>query len=140
MSRTVSWKKVFAVLLCVAFAFFAFAQNQAPAPKTPKYNKATETKLNGTVDELRQVPGADEGVHFILRDGEKTILIHVGPDKFLKDIEVEFAKGEKVQVVGSKVKSAEGEDEILAREITKDNNTITLRDKNGEPAWHGWKL
>jgi len=38
------------------------------------------------------------------------------------------------------VKSAEGEDEILAKEITKDNNTVTLRDGKGEPAWHGWKL
>ena len=136
MSRTALSKSAFAIALCALFTVFAFGQ----APKTPKYDKATETTLKGTVDTIKTVPGADEGTHFMLVDGDKTILIHVGPEKFLKEVEISFAKGDKVEVVGSKVKSSEGEDEILAREITKDNNTLTLRDKKGEPVWHGWKM
>ena len=137
MSPKAFSRSVLAIALCITLATLCVAQN---APKTPKYDPATETKITGTVDELKQVPGADEGTHFYLVSGDKKILIHVGPDKFLKEIEASFAKGDKVEVVGSKVKSSEGEDEILAREITKDNNSITLRDKKGEPAWHGWKL
>ncbi len=142
MLRTAFSKSTLVILLCTVFAVFALAQNGATTsvPKTPKYDKSTELKLSGIVDELKEVPGADEGLHFMLKDGEKTILIHVGPDKFLKEVEAQFAKGDKVSLVGSKVKSADGEDEILAREITKDNNTVVLRDSKGEPAWKGWKL
>ena len=138
MSRTAFSKSVYAILLFALCSVFAFAQS---APKTPKYNKATETKLTGVVEELKTVPGADEGTHFMLKEEDgKTILIHVGPEKFLKEIEASYAKGDKVEIIGSKVKSSEGEDEILAKEITKDNNTVMLRDGKGEPAWHGWKL
>ena len=138
MLRTAFSKAIITTVLCAAFAGFAFAQN---APKTPKYDKATETKLSGTVDELKQVPGADEGTHFILKQADgKTILVHVGPEKFLKEIEASYAKGDKVEVVGSKVKSDDGEDEILAKEITKDSNTAVLRDSKGVPAWKGWKI
>jgi hypothetical protein len=137
MSRTAFSKSALAIVLVVLCSAIVFAQS---APKTPKYDKSTETTVKGVVDELKNVPGADEGTHFMLKDGEKSILIHVGPEKFLKEIEASYAKGDKVEVKGSKVKSAEGEDEILAKEITKDNNTVTLRDGKGEPAWHGWKL
>ena len=138
MSRTASYRSIFAILLCVAFTVFAFAQ---AAPKTPKYDKTTEAKLKGVVGDTKIVPGPDEGFHFILKQGDgKTILVHVGPEKFLKEIEAEYATGDKVDVIGSKVKSAEGEDEILAKEIVKDNNSVILRDNKGEPAWHGWKL
>lgn len=138
MLRTAFSKSVYVIVLCVLSAAFVFAQSAAP--KTPKYDKATETKIKGVVDELKTVEGKDEGTHFYLVDGSSKILIHVGPEKFLKEIEASYAKGDKVEVIGSKVKSSEGEDEILAREITKDNNTVTLRDGKGEPAWHGWKL
>ncbi len=138
MLRKAFSKSVYAIALCVLSAAFVFAQSAAP--KTPKYDKATGTKVKGVVDELKVVPGKDEGTHFYLVDGTNKILIHVGPEKFLKEIEASYSKGDKVEVVGSKVKSAEGEDEILAKEITKDNNTVTLRDGKGEPAWHGWKL
>ena len=137
MSRTAFSRSALAILLFVLCSAIAFAQS---APKTPKYDKSTETTVKGVVDEVKTVPGADEGTHFILKDGDKTILIHVGPEKFLKEIEASFEKGDKVAVKGSKVKSADGEDEILAKEVTKDNNTVTLRDSKGEPAWHGWKL
>lgn len=139
MSRAVFTKSVYAILLFALCSVMAFAQTAAP--KTPKYDKATETKLKGVVEELRTVEGKDEGTHFILReDDNKTILIHVGPEKFLKEIEASYAKGDKVEIIGSKVKSADGEDEILAKEITKENASVVLRDSKGEPAWHGWKL
>ncbi len=132
-------KPVFAILLCVSLTLCAAAQSTAV--KTPKYDKATETKVSGTIESLKEVPGKDEGEHFYIKlsDGS-TILIHAGPDKFLKEIEAEYKVGDKIDVTGSKVKSAEGEDEILAREIVKDKNSVILRDPKGAPAWHGWNL
>jgi nitrogenase subunit NifH len=138
MLRKAFSKSVYVIALCVLSSAFVFAQSAAP--KTPKYDKATETKIKGVIDELKTVEGKDEGTHFYLKSGETKILVHVGPEKFLKEIEASYAKGDTVEVIGSKVKSSDGEDEILAKEITKDNNTVTLRDGKGEPAWHGWKM
>jgi nitrogenase subunit NifH len=138
MLRKAFSKSVYVIALCVLSSAFVFAQSATP--KTPKYDKATETKIKGVIDELKTVEGKDEGTHFYLKSGETKILVHVGPEKFLKEIEASYAKGDTVEVIGSKVKSSDGEDEILAKEITKDNNTVTLRDGKGEPAWHGWKM
>ena len=46
-------------------------------------------------------------------------------------------KGHQVTVVGSRAPNSTGE-EILAREVTVGNNTITLRDDQGVPVWAGW--
>jgi hypothetical protein len=45
-----------------------------------------------------------------------------------------FARGDKVEVVGSKVKF-NGSDAIIARELTRGQDTFTFRDKDGKPVW-----
>ncbi|HVY94413.1 MAG TPA: hypothetical protein VHA14_16745, partial [Bryobacteraceae bacterium] len=47
-----------------------------------------------------------------------------------------FAKGDSVEITGSKV-TMNGEEWIIAREVTKDGKTLTLRDKDGNPKWSG---
>lgn len=135
MSRQVLSRLVFVIALFAVFSVLAWA---APV-NAPKYDKANEVKLKGTVEELTVVPGKDEGQHFLLKTSTGTILVHVAPEKFLKDIEVSFAKDEVVEVVGCKIVNSEGQNEVLAREISRNNNTLTLRDSKGEPVWLGWK-
>ena len=45
-----------------------------------------------------------------------------------------FKAEDKVEITGSKVKQ-NGEDLILAREVVKGDDTLTLRFKDGKPAW-----
>jgi hypothetical protein len=47
---------------------------------------------------------------------------------------VTFAKGDRVQVTGSKVKF-QSADIILAREVRRDQDMIYLRDSQGKPFW-----
>jgi len=47
---------------------------------------------------------------------------------------VSFKAGDEIQVTGSKVKQGD-EDLILAREVVKGGDTLTLRFKDGKPAW-----
>jgi hypothetical protein len=47
---------------------------------------------------------------------------------------VDFKSGDEIEIVGSKVKK-DDTDLILAREITKGGDTLTLRFKDGKPAW-----
>lgn len=102
-----------------------------------KYDLTTETKLKGTVEEVKIIPGPSEGVHLMLKSGTETTLIHVAPGTFLKEMDVSFEKGDQIDLLGSKIK-VDGQDEILAREITKNGNQLTLRDKKGMPIWSVW--
>jgi DNA/RNA endonuclease YhcR with UshA esterase domain len=75
------------------------------------------------------------GEHFIMKltDGS-TIEVHITTVKFMKDFDFSFAKGDVVEVTGSKVKF-EGVDTILAREIKRGNDVFAFRDKDGNPVW-----
>ena len=127
----------FAVLLWLA-AITAAAQSAAPATKPtpdPKYDKTTESVVKGTVDEVRETPGAKgPDVHLMLKTGGDVLEVCLCPGKFLKEIDVQFAKGDQLEITGSKVKK-DDKTIMLARAVVKGNNTLTLRDKEGGPVW-----
>jgi len=122
-----------AVLLLATSAGFA----QKIKDTGPKYDAANEVKIKGVIEDIREVPGNFEGTHLVVKTETATVLVHVAPASFLKEIDASFAKGDQVQVVGAKAPGAT-EEEILAREITVGTNTITLRDDKGIPVWAGW--
>jgi hypothetical protein len=64
------------------------------------------------------------------------IEVHVGPASFVSSKNITFAKGDALTVVGSKVTMA-GQDVVVAREIKKGDQVLTLRDANGFPLWSG---
>jgi hypothetical protein len=122
---------------------FLFAVANVVAEKSkdtgPKYSVANEVKIKGVVEEVREVPGNFEGTHLVVKTETATVLVHVAPAAFLKEIDTTFAKGDQVQVVGAKAPNTAGtEEEILAREITVGTNTVTLRDEKGIPVWADW--
>ncbi len=132
------WARALFVMAVVAWVAAA-AWGQHPAKATgPKYDTAHEVKVKGVIDEIREVPGEFEGTQLVVKADSKTVIVHVAPADFLKEIETSFNKGDEITVVGAKVPDATGE-EILAREITDGNNTATLRDDKGVPIWAGWK-
>ncbi len=126
---------VVAIILAVSVALLAQKPN---ANTAPRYNAASEVTIKGTVDDIRTVPGPLEGVHLVLKSADETILVHVAPEKFLKELETSFVKGDEIEVVGCKIKNADGNDELLARQLTKNNNELVLRDKKGTPIWVLW--
>jgi hypothetical protein len=112
---------------------------QTPSGNTaPKYNAANEVTIKGTVDEVRIIPGALEGVHLMLKSPNEAILVHVAPEKFLKEMDTSFSKGDVIEVVGCKIKDPDGADELLARQITKGTDELQVRDKKGKPIWTTW--
>ena len=125
---------LFAVLLAVAMPL-AFAQKAADTAM-PKYDVTKEVKIKGTIDDVKEMTmGKGEvGVHLMVKTANETIEVRLCPSGYLKDFEVAFAKGQQVEVTGSRIK-IDDKDVILAREIVQGNNTITLRDKQGGPVW-----
>jgi hypothetical protein len=119
------------VNLAVAFvAASAFAQ----AP--PKYDPATETKVKGAVQEFRLVPpaGPKPVGYLVVKSGADSVQVFLGPKSFLDDMGANFKAGDEVEVTGSKVKQ-DGADLVLARQVVKGDDTLTLRFNDGKPAW-----
>jgi hypothetical protein len=112
---------------------------QRPGPGMLRYDPATEMTLCGTVAEAGEVdcsggPPGMKGTHFTLKSGEQSFDVHLGPTNYLADRKFASGKGEQVVVTGSKVRQG-GAEMILAREVKSGEQTITLRDSLGIPAW-----
>jgi len=113
----------------------------AVVPKTetaPRYDPATVVDFPVDVTEVREASGDNglNGIWLTVRtENDKTMNVYLGPASFLKEFEVVFAKGDNIHVVGSKV-SFGGGSIILAREVSKGQATLYLRDRNGVPYWH----
>ena len=136
MNSRFSLKVLF--ITAVVGLLLTLAWAQTPNKTGPKYDVKNEVKIKGVVEEIREVSGQFEGTHLVVKTETKTVLVHVGPTAFLKEIDTSFNKGDQIEVVGCKAPDA-AEEEILAREITAGQNTTTLRDDKGVPVWAGWK-
>ena len=125
-----SFAKTLSVLAVVLSAFCAFAQSP------PKYDPATETKLKGTVEELKFVPptGAKTVAYLVIKSGTDTLQVFLCPKTFLDQMGATFKPQDKVEVTGSKV-TQDGAELFLAREVDKGDDMLTLRFKDGKPAW-----
>ena len=131
-----------AVFLAVAVAYVPSEAGQRPGGmrgQGPRYDTSTEVTVRGTVQEVKQVTGGlgmrnATGTHVILETDQERIEIHLGPSSFIADRKLVLESGDVVEVIGSRVTIA-GTDAILAREIRKGEQTVTLRDAQGFPAW-----
>ena len=126
-------------LLSLSLAIASLAAVAHAQSGRPNYNPATETTMTGTVDSIRTLPSQGKGgggLHLILTAANGPVEVHVGPVAFVSSKNMTFAKGDAVTVLGSKVTMA-GQDVLLAREITKGNQVLTLRAATGVPLWAG---
>lgn len=137
--RPVQITKLVLALLVLVLPL-ALAQTHKPssstAESTAKYDPATEVKLKVTVEEVSEVPNAkgEISVRLTVKQAAETFEVRLCPHSFLKEFEVTFAKGDQLEITGSKVK-ANDKTVILAREIVRGNSTLVLRDKEGTPVW-----
>ena len=116
----------------------AFAQQlRAKPPILPAYNLQSEMAVKGTVDDINLM-GTNEKtkvVRLVVKAGAEALDVVLCPKAFLDDLGVSFSKGDQLEIRGSKVRQ-DDLDEVLAREIVKGNDTIVLRDKEGNPVWN----
>jgi hypothetical protein len=139
------------------FAFAASAQEpqeinpreQDPQPQASRekepgaakrlrlYDPSTETTMKGTVEEVMQPTRGRRmrmGTHLVLKTGADTTQVILGPTGYIASKGFTFAKGDTVEVTGSKLTRNET-NYIIARQVVKGGKTLTLRDKEGTPAW-----
>ena len=118
-------------------AVLASAQGPHAAKNMRMYDPATETTLKGTVDAVnQQARGQMMGTHITIKTADETREVMLGPAAFITGKGFAFAKGDAVEVTGSKITMGAIEF-VIAREVVKGGKTLTLRDKTGTPQWAG---
>ncbi|HUO24024.1 MAG TPA: hypothetical protein VMU61_00055 [Candidatus Aquilonibacter sp.] len=137
-----------ALVASLAFAQMGMGQGmgggmgQGMGRHMPMYDPSTETTVKGTVQDVQE-GGTNsghmghmhhQGIHLLLKTDDATYPVMVGPSSFVKDKDFEFAKGDQIEVTGSKVKFHD-KDALIARQIKKGDKVLTLRDEKGTPEW-----
>ncbi|MBZ5633321.1 MAG: hypothetical protein LAO55_09350 [Acidobacteriia bacterium] len=118
-------------------AVLASAQGPHARNNTRMYDPATETNLKGTIEGVtQQTRGQMMGTHITIKTADETREVMLGPAYFITGKGFAFAKGDSIEVTGSKITMAAMEF-VIAREVVKDGKTLTLRDKTGTPQWAG---
>jgi hypothetical protein len=138
MTNKKLWTTVFVVSLAALVSRPALAQKGMGGTKgSPQYDPKTEVTVNGTVEEVKEYPsrsGWRTGQHVTLKTDTGSLDVHLGPTDYWKKNGFELAKGDSIEVTGSKIKVDDAE-VVLAREVKKGEKTVTLRNAQGVPAW-----
>lgn len=128
------------VVLLVGFlliVWIAYAQqNQQQNRTMPRYDTSTEVTAKGVVESVDSPTGRMgwNGTHLVVKFDAETLPVHVGPSAYVEQKGFSFVQGDQIEITGSKIKF-EGNDVIVAREIRKGDKVLTLRNKQGIPAW-----
>jgi hypothetical protein len=103
------------------------------------YDATTIETVRGTVasiEEFSPIEGmsAGIGVGLTTDDQTRTILVHLGPSWFLQNQDFKIEEGDEITVTGSRV-TFQNEPAIIASEVTKGEESLGLRDTDGNPLW-----
>jgi hypothetical protein len=109
----------------------------SPRHRVPVYSTSNEGSLQGVVQDVQEFYcpiSGDKGTHLLVKTEDGTLQVHVSPTRFLRDKKLIFSKGDQIQVVGSRI-IYNGQEALIARTVTRGNETIVFRGPNGKPMW-----
>jgi hypothetical protein len=109
----------------------------SPRHRVPVYSTSNEGVLQGVVQDVQEFYcpiSGDEGTHLLVKTADGNLQVHVAPTRFLRDKKLSFSKGDQIQVVGSRM-IYNGHDTLIARTVTRGNETLAFREPNGKPMW-----
>ena len=126
------------VLTVAAFVLITILIFQTgPHQGSPKYNTATEVKVEGVVQDIQQYwcsISGEKGTHLMLKAGSDVLEIHLAPDRYLRGNGITFSPNDHLTVIGSIV-MYQGHDAMIAREVTRGAETFAMRRIDGAPMW-----
>jgi DNA/RNA endonuclease YhcR with UshA esterase domain len=130
---TISAIAVIAVVLLI-FGVVNFPQPTS-LQGNAAYNPANEVVIEGTVGSLEDftcpIGGNEIGSHLRLKTSDGVVMVHLAAARVMRSQPFTFAVGDRLQVVGAKVR-LRGDSNVIAREITRGNETFVLREHDGK--------
>src|SRR5262249_5589047 len=134
------------IVMIAQLGSVAFCQEQETARL---YNQNTETSIKGTVEQVKTayLPGGGASrqahkefrgpIYLNLKADSGTLRVYLGPSSFVESKGFKFAKGDQVEVTGSKVPN---KDAIIAREVKRGGQVLILRNPQMRPQWSPARL
>jgi hypothetical protein len=108
-----------------------------PQRRRATYDPGTELKISGIVQNVESfycpISGA-QGTHLLVATDKGVIQVHVAPTDYLREKNLSFQKGDRVEIVGSKMRFA-GRDAVVARTVSRDDMSLSFRKADGKPVW-----
>jgi len=100
------------------------------------YDPAAEVTYTGKILHVVSFPAPDGavGLHLDFQTPTGMLNVHVAPAGFIGQQNVSYYADDMVDIVGVKA-SVDGNMSFIARSITRDGKTLTLRAADGAPAW-----
>ena len=99
------------------------------------YNVASETSIKGVVRAVEDftcpVSESEIGRHLRLQTPAGMVQVHLAPARVMRSQAFSFSPGDQLEVLGSRVR-LQGEESLIAREITRGNESFFLRDRQGQ--------
>ncbi|TAK09926.1 MAG: DNA-binding protein [Candidatus Manganitrophaceae bacterium] len=103
------------------------------------YDPATVETIRGEVvgvEKITPMKGMSYGVHLMVKTDKETIPVHLGPGWFIENQDIDIKPKDQVEVKGSRI-TFDGKPALIAREVKKGEETLTLRNEEGFPVWSG---
>lgn len=123
---------ILAVLLLVLGVNF---QRPTSVQGAALYDPAKEVTVKGFVQEVQEfdcpVSEGELGSHLMLKTADGVVLVHLAPVRIMTGQKLTFAVGDQIEVIGAKVRVA-GKNGLIAREITRGNESLVFRDRDGK--------
>lgn len=104
------------------------------------YDPSKVESLAGQVVKIEQsipMKRMSQGVVLLVKSAKEIIAVHLGPSWYIERLDTKIVVGDKLGIKGVRTTFA-GQPAILASEVTKGEDVLTLRDANGVPVWAGW--
>jgi DNA/RNA endonuclease YhcR with UshA esterase domain len=121
---------IFILLLILGVNFHRSVSAQGAA----LYNAADEVVVRGRVQEVQEfdcpVSEGELASHLMLKTTDGVVQVHLAPVRIMAGQKLSFAPGDQIEVVGSKIR-LNGKSGVIAREISRGNETFIFRDREG---------
>ncbi len=129
---------IFAVaVIAVVLLVFGVVSFQRPLSTqgAALYTPANEIVVKGTVGGLEDftcpVGEHEIGSHLLVNTADGVVLVHLAAARIMRSQPFTFAIGDRIEIVGAKFRFL-GQNGVIAREITRGNETFVLRDHDGK--------
>ncbi len=109
------------------------------------YSRAALETVSGEVIEVYEATsrqGYRASLHLLVKTNEETLDVHLGPISYIEGQNFHFEPGDALEIKGdhevarSRDRFTESQiPTMIATEVTKDHETLTLRDDDGFPMW-----
>ena len=123
---------VIGVLLLVLGVSF---HRPATAQGAALYNPADEVVARGVVREVQEfdcpVSEGELASHLMVTTADGVLQVHLAPVRIMAGQKLSFFLGDQIEVVGSKIR-LNGKNGVIAREITRGNESFIFRDHEGK--------